>query len=85
LLISDLRILAIGTTQTVVVEHHRDPIPVQEWQQCTNYWDEGKVMCLEECGGTGTYYVGNRLHFAAVAVAQEKRDVLCAQDKAVGM
>lgn len=50
-----------GTT-TIVVEHHRDPIPVQEWQQCTNCWGEGKVMCLGACGGTGTYYVGDRLH-----------------------
>ena len=49
-------------TTTVVVEHHRDPIPVQEWQQCTNCWGEGKVMCLGACGGTGTYYVGDRLH-----------------------
>lgn len=51
-----------GGTTTVVVEHHRDPIPVQEWQQCTNCWGEGKVMCLGACGGTGTYYVGDRLH-----------------------
>ena len=48
-------------TTTVVVEHHRDPIPVQEWQTCTNCWGEGKVMCLGACGGTGTYYVGDRL------------------------
>lgn len=48
-------------TTTVVVEHHRDPVPVQEWQQCTNCWGEGKVMCLGACGGTGTYYVGDRL------------------------
>jgi hypothetical protein len=49
-------------TTTVVVEHHRDPVPVQEWQQCTNCWGEGKVMCQGACGGTGTYYVGDRLH-----------------------
>ncbi len=49
-------------TTTVVVEHHRDPIPVQEWQSCTNCGGEGKVMCLGACGGTGTYYVGDRLH-----------------------
>ena len=47
---------------TIVVEHHRDPVPMQEWQQCTNCWGSGKVMCLGACGGTGTYYVGNRLH-----------------------
>ncbi len=49
-------------TTTVVVEHHRDPIPVQEWETCTNCWGEGRVMCLGACGGTGTYYVGDRLH-----------------------
>ena len=49
-------------TQTIIVKHHRDPMPVQEWQQCTNCWGEGKVMCLGACGGTGTYYVGDRLH-----------------------
>lgn len=54
-----------GTTQTVVVEHHRDPIPVQEWQPCMNCMGEGKVMCLGACGGTGTYYVGNRLNICS--------------------
>ena len=52
-------------TTTVVVEHHRDPIPVQEWQTCTNCWGEGKVMCGGACGGTGTYYVGNRLNICS--------------------
>ena len=47
---------------TVVVEHHRDPIPVQEWQTCTNCWGEGRVMCGGACGGTGTYYAGDRLY-----------------------
>ena len=49
-------------TTTIVVEHHHDPVPMQEWQQCTNCWGSGKIMCLGACGGTGTYYVGNRLH-----------------------
>lgn len=52
-------------TTTVVVEHHRDPIPVQEWQTCTNCWGEGIVMCQGACGGTGTYYVGNRLNLCS--------------------
>ena len=54
-----------SSTSTVIVEHHRDPIPVQEWQQCANCWGEGKVMCLGACGGTGTYYVGDRLHICS--------------------
>lgn len=54
-----------NNTTTVVVEHHRDPVPVQEWQSCTNCWGEGKVMCLGACGGTGTYYVGDRLRICS--------------------
>ena len=45
----------------IIIEHHRDPIPVQEWQTCTNCWGEGRVMCGGACGGTGTYYAGDRL------------------------
>lgn len=48
-------------TTTIVVEHQHTPQPMQEWQTCTNCWGEGKVMCLGACGGTGTYYVGDRL------------------------
>ena len=28
--------------QTIVVEHHRDPVPVQEWQQCQACYGSGQ-------------------------------------------
>ena len=50
-----------GTTQTVVVEHHRDPIPVQQWQACFACGGMGTMGC-DFCGGSGTKYIGDRLH-----------------------
>lgn len=47
-----------GTT-TVVIEQHRDPVPVQEWVQCTACW--GSTIC-PNCAGSGTTYVGSNLH-----------------------
>lgn len=46
-------------TSTVVVEHKRDPVPVQEWVQCTACW--GSTIC-PNCAGSGTVYVGSNLH-----------------------
>lgn len=46
-------------TTTVVVEHHRDPVPVQEWVQCTACW--GSTIC-PNCAGSGTTYIGSNLH-----------------------
>ena len=48
-------------TQTVVVEHHRDPIPMQEWQACFACGGMGTMGC-DFCGGSGTKYIGDRLH-----------------------
>ena len=48
-------------TQTVVVEHHRDPIPMQEWQACFACGGMGTMGC-DNCGGSGTKYIGDRLH-----------------------
>ncbi len=48
-----------GTTQTVVVEHHRDQIPVQEWQQCPACYGSGQCSNVK-CGGSGWYYIGDR-------------------------
>ena len=48
-------------TTTVVVEHHRDPIPVQEWHACIGCGGTGKMGC-DNCGGSGTKYIGDRLH-----------------------
>lgn len=45
-------------TTTVVVEHHHDPVPVQEWQQCTVCWGSGTCP---DCAGSGTKYVGDSL------------------------
>lgn len=50
-----------STTQTVVVEHHRDPVPVQEWQACFACGGMGTMGC-DNCGGSGTKYIGDRLH-----------------------
>ena len=47
------------TTQTVVVEHHRDPVPVQEWQQCVACFGSGQCPYVK-CGGSGWYYIGDR-------------------------
>ena len=48
-----------GGTTTVVVEHKHDPIPVQEWVQCTACW--GSTIC-PNCAGSGTTYIGSNLH-----------------------
>ncbi len=49
------------TPQTIVVEHHRDPVPVQEWQACFGCGGMGTMGC-DNCGGSGTKYIGDRLH-----------------------
>lgn len=45
-------------TSTVIVEHHRDPIPVQEWVQCTGCGGSGTCS---RCVGSGTIYIGDNL------------------------
>ena len=50
-----------GGTTTVVVEHHRDPVPVQQWQACWACGGMGTMGC-DNCGGSGTKYIGDRLH-----------------------
>lgn len=50
-----------NNTTTVVVEHRRDPIPVQQWQACIGCGGMGTMGC-DFCGGSGTRYVGDRLH-----------------------
>lgn len=50
-----------GNTTTVHVEHHRDPIPVQEWHACFGCGGMGTMGC-DNCGGSGTKYIGDRLH-----------------------
>ena len=49
-----------GGTTTVVVEHHRDPIPVQQWQACWACGGMGTMGC-DNCGGSGTKYIGDKL------------------------
>lgn len=48
-----------GGTQTIVVEHKHDPVPMQVWKQCTGCYGSG--MCQSGCGGSGwfTGYSGN--------------------------
>ena len=48
-----------GGNTPVVVEHHRDPIPVQEWQQCPACYGSGQCPYVK-CGGSGWYYIGDR-------------------------
>ena len=50
-----------NNTTTVHVEHHRDPVPVQEWQACIGCGGMGTMGC-DFCGGSGTRYIGDRLH-----------------------
>ena len=50
-----------NNTTTVVVEHHRDPVPVQQWQACWACGGMGTMGC-DNCGGSGTKYIGDRLH-----------------------
>ena len=47
-----------NSTTTIHVEHHRDPVPVQEWVQCTACWGSGNCP---DCAGSGTRYVGDNL------------------------
>ena len=47
-----------NNTTTIHVEHHRDPVPVQEWVQCTACWGSGTCP---DCAGSGTKYVGDNL------------------------
>jgi len=49
-----------GGTTPIVVEHHRDPIPVQQWQACIACGGMGTMGC-DNCGGSGTKYIGDRL------------------------
>ena len=48
-----------GSTSTVVVEHRRDPIPVQEWQQCPACYGSGQCPNVS-CGGSGWYFRGDK-------------------------
>lgn len=49
-----------NTTSTVVIEHRRDPIPVQQWQACFACGGMGTMGC-DFCGGSGTKYIGDNL------------------------
>ena len=50
-----------GGTQTIVVEHQHQPVPVQEWHACIGCGGMGTMGC-DNCGGGGTKYIGDRLH-----------------------
>ena len=49
-----------NNTTTIHVDHHRDPIPVQEWHACIGCGGMGTMGC-DFCGGSGTRYVGDNL------------------------
>ena len=44
----------------VIIEHRRDPIPVQQWQACFACGGMGTMGC-DFCGGSGTKYIGDNL------------------------
>lgn len=48
-----------NSTTTIHVEHHHDPIPVQEWQQCPACYGSGQCPNVQ-CGGSGWYYIGDK-------------------------
>lgn len=48
-----------GSTTTVEVEHHRDPVPMQEWEQCAACYGSGQCPFVK-CGGSGWYFTGDR-------------------------
>ena len=50
-----------NNTTTIHVEHHHDPVPVQQWQACIGCGGMGTMGC-DFCGGSGTKYIGDRLH-----------------------
>ncbi len=50
-----------NNTTTIHVEHHHDPVPVQEWRACFACGGMGTMGC-DNCGGSGTKYIGDRLH-----------------------
>lgn len=47
-------------TSSIVVEHHRDPMPVQQWEACWACGGMGTMGC-DFCGGNGSKYIGDRL------------------------
>ena len=49
-----------NNTTTIHVEHHRDPVPMQQWKACWACGGMGTMGC-DGCGGSGTRYVGNNL------------------------
>ena len=49
-----------NNSSTIVIEHRRDPIPVQEWVICMNCWGSKTLGCTG-CGGSGTKYIGDNL------------------------
>jgi len=50
-----------NSTTTIHVEHHHDPMPVQQWQACFACGGMGTMGC-DNCGGSGTKYIGDRLY-----------------------
>ncbi|MBQ5982469.1 MAG: WG repeat-containing protein [Prevotella sp.] len=50
-----------NNTTTIHVEHHHDPVPFQQWQACWACGGMGTMGC-DFCGGSGTKYIGDRLH-----------------------
>ena len=49
-----------STGGTVIIEQPgRQPVPIQEWQQCPACYGSGQCPNVS-CGGSGWYYIGDR-------------------------
>ena len=53
-----------NNTTTIHVEHHHDPVPVQQWQACFACGGMGTMGC-DNCGGSGTKYIGDNLRICS--------------------
>lgn len=64
-------------TTTIHVEHHRDPVPVQEWQQCNICYGSGNCSI---CGGNGwnPYSYANGRYVRCISCGGNGRCSYCA-------
>ena len=53
-----------NNSTTIHVEHHHDPVPMQQWQACIGCGGMGTMGC-DFCGGSGTKYVGDNLRICS--------------------
>ena len=66
-----------NSSTTIHVEHHRDPVPVQEWQQCNICYGSGNCGI---CGGNGwnPYSYANGRYIKCISCGGNGRCSYCA-------